>query len=831
MRGLVIGGLGFCLVALTGSSAHAPSVGRSSDWISGPDSHLAALARAEWGRHNLEKSALLNERGYLEAMRRKDRQDALRFLAGAGACRFLLFQYSHALEEFKGAQRLAVSLNDRQEVGALSVNIASLYLATHDPQSALLTVQQGLAAASGPGHPSYWTQLSVFLGQLSAERGDRGAALSHLREAVTSARELGDAGLEAFAWDHLGNELLRENRLKEAEQALADGFRIRVLRHDRDVFLSYATLAELKLRQGDLQTARSLIDEAISASSRERRSIPLYIPYHQRGEIRVAQGDLAGALCDFRKSLDLARRWRLDLIPVDSVRTGSDVTLNEIYSSFVETGSRLYFQQFDKHLAYETLAAEEESRATSLREKLAAGSAVEQRLTKDYWAKLAELRDAEPNLMASEDPATRERTGRLQLELTEMESAAGLPLWGNPNTSENIPTQNSLIDLQKELGGSEAFLSFHLGEQGSYLWAVTRQHLRLFRLRGRQPLALYALQFADAVRRGDPEAEIRGRELYSVLFGELDREILNKRNWLFALDDALFEAPLAALVVERRNGKSVYLVEQHSIQLVPSALLLTRVGESTARGRFVGIGDAIYNTADPRWRGRVAAQRRNSFTFFPRSQATAQGDATQLSRLVSSGWEIASCARTASEGRTGANPIVLLGKAATFDNFRASLVPAPRIIHLATHVVDPGNGQPRIALSLRSPASELVSPAPELVSTAEVSMLRIPGSLVVMSGCSSGAGKILPGAGLLGLSRAWLAAGASAVVASHWPTPDDTGELFLSFYRRMRDVDAERAPGGAAEALRDAQLDMLHSNTWRSAPEYWAAYFAIGGAR
>ena len=57
--------------------------------------------------------------------------------------------------------------------------------------------------------------------------------------------------------------------------------------------------------------------------------------------------------------------------------------------------------------------------------------------------------------------------------------------------------------------------------------------------------------------------------------------------------------------------------------------------------------------------------------------------------------------------------------------------------------------------------------------------------------------RTLPATGLMGITRACQAAGASAVVASLWPTPDDAGALFLAFYGHLRAA----AAAGPAVAL------------------------------
>jgi CHAT domain-containing protein len=112
----------------------------------------------------------------------------------------------------------------------------------------------------------------------------------------------------------------------------------------------------------------------------------------------------------------------------------------------------------------------------------------------------------------------------------------------------------------------------------------------------------------------------------------------------------------------------------------------------------------------------------------------------------------------------------------------------------------------------------------ELISPYEIAGWRTGASLIVLSGCNSGEGGVLPGTGLLGLTRAWLTAGARSVIASNWTTPDASGALFHSLYRHL----ALRPDAGPAEALRAAQLEMIRSGDWRANPRYWGAFFVTG---
>ena len=149
-----------------------------------------------------------------------------------------------------------------------------------------------------------------------------------------------------------------------------------------------------------------------------------------------------------------------------------------------------------------------------------------------------------------------------------------------------------------------------------------------------------------------------------------------------------------------------------------------------------------------------------------------------------------------------------------------SLKTNPAIVHFATHVVSsPGEFRSGlIALSLdRKGAMELLGPK-------EIVARRVAASLVVMDGCRSSQGDAKPSAGLMGLTRAWIGAGAKAVLATRWDVPDEEAQTFMtSFYTALR----TSPEGGAAGALRVAQMAELRGGNGTQSLSGWAGYFLL----
>jgi CHAT domain-containing protein len=182
---------------------------------------------------------------------------------------------------------------------------------------------------------------------------------------------------------------------------------------------------------------------------------------------------------------------------------------------------------------------------------------------------------------------------------------------------------------------------------------------------------------------------------------------------------------------------------------------------------------------------------------------------------------------------------------------RLQAVKSPRVLHLATHgFYFPPPEKPGRAAGLKGRLQQAGNPllrsgvvlaganrwrdrpppGADLedgwVTAEEAALLDLRGTeLVVLSACEAGLGDIRAGEGVYVLRRAFLYAGARAVVATLEVVPDaEARELMRQFYARLG------SGAGRADALRDAQRAVLAERRKAGAahPFFWATCVLIG---
>lgn len=244
---------------------------------------------------------------------------------------------------------------------------------------------------------------------------------------------------------------------------------------------------------------------------------------------------------------------------------------------------------------------------------------------------------------------------------------------------------------------------------------------------------------------------------------------------VFIPDGALYEVPFAAL----QNERGKYLVESHTISIAPSISVLAQTAQLKQRNHNP---DRISLVV-----GNPSFDRRYTQLTYSKEEAE------EIAKLVPSK--------------------LLLGRAATRFSVK-ELLPKARIAHFATHgFMDKERGLNSQIVFTASNGDD------GFISAEQVLDFNLQADLVVLSACDTGRGKIT-GDGVIGLSRSFMAAGASSTIVSLWAVNDrSTAMLMTEFYRQWL--------GGKpkAQALRQA---MLNTKAKYPDPYYWASMSLYG---
>ncbi len=743
-------------------------------------------------------------------------------LLSESGCEIRLFRYATALKTIDSAHELASRANDNTVLGGLINNRGLIYSQLGDFQAAERAADEAVRFLSYSPKQDYLVQALINKGEIqfgihSSNQTSRQISpegQEAFAQAIDIAKKNKLLSLEATASDDLGIWLVLGGDIPRAETLLQHAYQVRKAQGDEDnLAVSEEHLAELEFQKGPafLHSALEHINKSLASNSVVLKNNPQHYPLHIRGQILLGLGQKEKALLEFRHAVHAADLWRQSALPGDATNTHTVAELQDVYHDYAELAAELSIQQHDPSLAADAFEVLARNRAASLREQLTRSYSRKFLLSPAYYELLQKLQTAQADVTLESNPAkSREnerKLSQIRADLSDFENRIGLQqnFLSGPEINRY---QNSLKGIQSKLGGNEALLSFSLGSRKSFLWTITSSELRVHELPQQAIIEKEANDFSRAVAGKWLNRGSVGQTFSRTLFGPIAPSVARKPNWLLTVDGKLLDkVPFAALPISAENGSVKPLSAVHSLRFLPSALLVCAPKAPQTVNRFVGVGDPIYNRADARREQAPAA-----------AKPKGTNSLTTLARLVGSEREI----QAAAQASGLAQAEMLTGKNASGAELRHALIAPPEILHFAVHVVSPKDrpGEAALALSL-TPQN-----VPELLTAEAVATYRIPGSLVVLSGCASQQGEVLPGAGLVGLSRAWLLAGASAVIVSAWPTPDDSGQFFSTFYSHLQKTAGPMARR-AALALQQTQSDMQGSGGYRGDASFWAAYSII----
>jgi len=326
-------------------------------------------------------------------------------------------------------------------------------------------------------------------------------------------------------------------------------------------------------------------------------------------------------------------------------------------------------------------------------------------------------------------------------------------------------------------------LFYWLGPKYSYLWVVTPRRVALFPLPPVAEInALVQSYRSDLLGPRDVLAAGNqyGVKLYNILVAPAYADIAERPHTVIVPDGVLNNLNFETLLVP--TPQLHYLIEDATITNASALRLLRTPSQvTTSRPRLLLIGDPL--SPNPQFSDlpNASVEMQSVESHFAANEETVltRGEATSQSYLNSNPQQFSYIHFVAHATASRLDPLdsaVILSKAAPQDD------------------------------SFKLYARDIIR-------------RPLQANLVTLSSCYGAGARAYSGEGLVGLSWAFLRAGAHNVIAALWEASDSaTPQLVDHLYG---DLAKHESPD---VALRAAKLSLLHSDTVFRKPLYWAPF-------
>jgi CHAT domain-containing protein len=602
---------------------------------------------------------------------------------------------------------------------------------------------------------SYYVALGN-LGTCYLRLGDLDQGLKDLQQAADYAGQIPNRFLEQLWIGNSGSVLYDRGDLPRAAEKFKRALEIAESRDKNEKDLTgwwYYSLASVSIDLGKFDEAAAYNKEALS----RRQAIGNHSDFYPRvNEAHIAAGRKEPQAEALYRGLIAEYREGMNPVPMLEALAGlAGLLADKGEADHADT-------QFRATLTYL------ESQRTAL-------ARADNRMT--YLAKLIRFYDRYINFLV--DRGQPERA----LEVAESSRARVLDERLESRPAHPLVAAARMRALA--LSSHSVFLSYWLGKNRSFLWAVTPEGITLHQLPSESqiaPLVAGYRSFIENLRDPLQSEYPAGPKLSEILLGPVRPLLASGQRFVLVPDRSLHSLNFETL--PDPDNPSKYLLERATLELAPSLDIL----------------------ADP----RPPALSADSLLLI--------GDPLQAieeyPRLPYAANEIDLISNTLpSQKRT-----VLEGEHAYPDAYREARPGQFSWIHFAAHAAANQNSplDSALILSRHGAAYQL--------SAREVMNVPLNATLVTLSACRSAGAKTYSGEGQVGLSWAFLRAGARSVVAGLWDVTDrSTAALMADFYDQLAH---DAAP---VEALRHAKLTLLHGGKAYQKPFYWGPFQLYAG--
>ncbi len=763
-----------------------------------------------------------------------------------------LGRYEDSLNYFNQVIPLARELKDLPMQWTATRNIGVLYMQMGDLDKAEAPLKESLRIShelkDEPGkslvkNVSKVTQEAslLTLGLWEVDREHYTAALNYYEQSLASKPEN-----PAFMAELLTNMAEAHEKLGESQKSVELLQQALKIQESTGTGINGTTLSDLGYGQeslGQLKEGLATQERAL-ALVRQLGGNP---QWEWQGESRIghvqrALGENEKALEHYRNSIRVLEHLRAGALKTESGRADIFARSRTVYA---ETADLLV----ELHRESEALEVAERGRARAFLDTLALSrTGLAEELTPEQRKRedeiLAHISSVQKNLWKENISPDEER--KLKAELTSAED--GLEAFhlevrhSNPRyASIQYPEPVNVSRMQKDLLDAQTVLvEFLLGKKRSLVWVVSRDKLSVGILPPRREIEdevsdyrkaltgrISALTLAGSLAEVAPA----GRKLYRSLLQPVENALVGARSLVIVPDGALGYLPFETLVLPTRHGASsengpTYLLEKFAIVYGPSASALVTVErmnreQAEPAKTLLAFGDPIVDAPAAPAKNGAEATRSPSQEPELNSAATVADEYAErgfsFSRLPYTRAEVLGISKLYSPNQRQ----IYLGDQAREETVKTEKLEDYRYIHFASHgfVDEVRPSRSGILFSRDSHSTE-----DGVLQLGEIMRLKLNASLVTLSACSTGLGKLVNGEGILGLTRAFFYAGARNVTVSLWNVNDSaTATLMKAFYGNLNRGLSKSA------ALRQAKLTLLHGKeaAWHH-PYYWAAFVLVG---
>jgi CHAT domain-containing protein/Tfp pilus assembly protein PilF len=644
-----------------------------------------------------------------------------------------------------------------------------------DLTSAERVLGEALAEARAAGARDEEAVQLNNLGIVLRERGDLEGALERFGQALRIDAELKSVLGRAYDLRNIGIAEQMAGRLDQAQGHLGEALALSRSVGDRfNEVKTLAGLARLEIARGRLEPGRDHARQAYELADRLGLREVTWRALRSLGEIARRSGDLEQAHRQYARAIEVVEQMRAGL-KVESFRSGFLDNKFDLYEDMVHL-------LLDLDRAPEAFAYSERSRARGFLDLLAnrqldVGGAGDQSLLdrvrahKQAVVQLGErVRRAEgEELVAAEQELSRIKA-ELKQSLEQLRSR-------NPDLTDFVEVRPVEAEqIRGRLPPKVALISYYVTGADTIAFVIRSDRVRAHRL----PLARAELKAlverTRSVMQTFTPVEPELRRLWAGLVAPLEADLEGATSVGVLPHGVLHYLPFSAL----QSGPGTYWADRVFLFQSPSASVLDLLLQREEL-RF-GPAAGLLSVGNP--------DLRDPDLDLPFAEQEARAIGFEL------------------PGGT-----VLLRQAATEDRVR-SLIGSSDTIHLASHgTFDPDS--PLLSALKLAPSDTQDGD----LTAMEVFSLPLSARLVTLSACQTGLGKLSNGDEIIGLNRAFLSAGAGAVVSSLWRVSDvATAVLMKRFYRNLQSLPP-------AQALKLAQ-DVVRK--YFPHPAYWAGFVLTG---